>query len=137
MSFEIAGKLIVKGETQQVSDRFKKREFVIEKEEDRGGMTFTDSIKFQLTQDRCDLLNDSNVNDEIKVGFNIKGNRWEKNGNVNYFVNLDAWRIEKLSTTDAGAGGGASFDAPGNDAPFPSSEPDFASGDDAQDDLPF
>ena len=67
MSFEIAGKLIVKGETQQVSDRFKKREFVIEKEEQKGEMTFTDTIKFQLVQDKCDLLDDVNLNDELKI----------------------------------------------------------------------
>ena len=134
MSFEIAGKLIVKGETQQVSDRFKKREFVIEKEEQKGEMTFTDTIKFQLVQDKCDLLDDVNLNDELKISFNIKGNRWEKNGNVSYFVNLDAWRVEKLSGTDAGAGSG-SFGAAAAEAPFPSSEPDISGQED--DDLPF
>ncbi|RYE16189.1 MAG: DUF3127 domain-containing protein, partial [Sphingobacteriales bacterium] len=32
--------------------------------------------------------------DAIKVNFNIKGNKWERDGKVNYITNLDAWRIE-------------------------------------------
>lgn len=95
MAFEISGKLIEKYNTIQVSDRFKKREFVIEKTENNNGMEFTDHIKFQLTQDRCSLVENIDVNSEIKVSFNIRGNKWEKDGKVNYFTNLDAWRIEK------------------------------------------
>ena len=34
------------------------------------------------------------VSDQIKVYFNIRGNRWEKEGKVNYFTNLTAWKIE-------------------------------------------
>lgn len=98
MSFELSGKLIEKYNTVQVSDRFKKREFVIEKTESNGGMEFTDHVKFQLTQDRCNLIDSINLNDDIKVSFNIRGNKWEKEGKVNYFTNLDAWRIEKVQS---------------------------------------
>jgi hypothetical protein len=48
-----------------------------------------------------------NIGDEIKIYFNIKGSKWEKDGKVNYITNLDAWRIEQIlqpavdkSTTD-------------------------------------
>lgn len=96
MSYEIVGKLIEKEKTVQISEKFRKREFVIEKSENNNGMVFTDSIKFQLTQDRCSLIDPVAINDEIKVTFNIRGNRWEKNGKVSYFNNLDAWKIEKM-----------------------------------------
>jgi len=46
-------------------------------------------------QDKCDIIDNSYLNTEVKVFFNIKGNRWEKEGKVNYFTNLDAWKIEK------------------------------------------
>ncbi|GAB7086544.1 DUF3127 domain-containing protein [Marinifilum fragile] len=95
MNFEINGKVIVKDDTQQISDRFKKREFVIEVENERNS-EWNDFIKFQLTQDRCDLLEPISLNEEIKVSFNIRGRKWEKDGNVNYFSNLEAWRIEKV-----------------------------------------
>ncbi|HEC42141.1 MAG TPA: DUF3127 domain-containing protein [Bacteroides sp.] len=97
MSFELAGKLIEKFDVVQVSDSFRKREFVIEKTENQGGMEFTDHIKFQLTQDRCNLLDSLNLQDEIRVKFNIRGRRWVKDSNVSYFTNLEAWRIEKTA----------------------------------------
>ena len=100
MNFEINGKVILKDETQQISDRFKKREFVIEVENERNS-DWNDFIKFQLTQDRCDLLETVSVNEEIKVSFNIKGRKWEKDGKVNYFSNLEAWRIEKMQAAKA------------------------------------
>ncbi|MCT4613387.1 MAG: DUF3127 domain-containing protein [Marinifilaceae bacterium] len=100
MNFEITGKLIVKDESQQVTERFKKRDFVIEVENERNS-EWNDFIKFQLTQDRCDLLEPINENEQIKVSFNIRGRKWEKDGKVNYFSNLEAWRIEKLQVTDS------------------------------------
>lgn len=100
MNFEINGKVILKEDTQQISDRFKKREFVIEVENERNS-DWNDFIKFQLTQDRCDLLETVSVNEEIKVSFNIKGRKWEKDGKVNYFSNLEAWRIEKMQAAAA------------------------------------
>jgi hypothetical protein len=96
MAFEITGKVIEIAPVNQVSEKFKKREFVIEKKEAGGSAMFIDYIKFQLVQDRCDLINESYMNEEVKVNFNIKGNRWERDGKVNYFTNLDAWKIERL-----------------------------------------
>ena len=97
MSFELAGILIEKFDVQQVSDAFRKREFIVEKTENQGGKEFTDHIKFQLTQDRCALIDNINIQDEIRVSFNIRGRRWVKDGNVSYFTNLEAWRIEKIA----------------------------------------
>ncbi len=130
MSFEITGKLVKKFDTLVVSDRFKKREFVIEKEENAGGTLFTESIKFQLTQNKVDLIDPYNEGDDIKISFNIKGNKWEKDGKVNYFTNLDAWRIEN------GNAGGGSAPATMDDAPWPAegSEPTIGAD---EDDLPF
>jgi hypothetical protein len=98
MAFEISGKVIDISPVNQVSDKFKKREFVIEKKETGGAAVFIDYIKFQLVQDKCDLINESFLNEEIKIWFNLKGNKWERDGKVNYFTNLDAWKIEKLSS---------------------------------------
>ncbi|GAB4257508.1 MAG: hypothetical protein Kow0079_14730 [Vicingaceae bacterium] len=125
MSFELTGKLIEKYDEQVISDTFKKREFVIETEENAGSMVFTNQIKFQLTQDRCDALNNYNTGDEVKVSFNLRGRKYEKNGQVNYFTNLEAWRLESVASS-AGSGGLDSFSEA--DAPPPMDE---------SDDLPF
>jgi hypothetical protein len=37
------------------------------------------------------------MNEEVKIWFNLKGNKWERDGKVNYFTNLDAWKIERAS----------------------------------------
>ena len=97
MAFEITGKIIDILPVNQVSDKFRKREFVIEKKESGGAAVFTDYIKFQLVQDKCDLINESFLNEDVKIWFNLKGNKWERDGKINYFTNLDAWKIEKTA----------------------------------------
>ena len=132
MSFELQGTLIVKNDTQVISDRFKKREFVIEKKETSpNGYEFVDTIKFQLTQDKCDAIDNVELGQYVNVSFNIKGNKWEKNGLVSYFVNLDAWKVEP-----ADANTPAATIAPKGSTPPPAEIPP-ESEDGANDDLPF
>ena len=99
MAFEITGKVIDISPVNQVSEKFRKREFVVEKKETGSTAVFVDYIKFQLLQDKCDLINESFMNEEIKIWFNVKGNKWERDGKVSYFTNLDAWKIEKASSS--------------------------------------
>ena len=103
MAFELTGKVIDISPVNQVSDKFKKREFVVEKKETGGSAVFVDYIKFQLIQDKCDLINESYLNEEVKIFFNLKGNKWEKDGKINYFTNLDAWKIERASSGNQNA----------------------------------
>tara|TARA_R110002096_G_scaffold217142_1_gene405145 strand:- start:3856 stop:4191 length:336 start_codon:yes stop_codon:yes gene_type:complete len=96
MNYELQGTLIVKNDTVQVSEKFKKREFVIETSEESNGQTYTETIKFQSVQAKCDLLDSVNVGEEVKITFNLKGKKWEKNGETSYFNNLDAWKVERI-----------------------------------------
>lgn len=95
MNYEVTGKLIYKEATQKISDRFQKREFVIEVENEKNPQ-WNDFVKVQLIQDRCDLLETIQLNENIKVYFNLRGRKWENNGQVSYFTNLEGWRIEKV-----------------------------------------
>jgi hypothetical protein len=126
MAFDVTGKLVAKFETVQRTATFKTREFVIETNEDINGRTITNYVKFQSVQDRTSIIDRFNIGDMVKVHFNLKGSRWEKNGQVNYITNLDAWRIEN-------AGMSASAPSALNE-PAPFSAP---VGDSAPDDLPF
>lgn len=96
MSYELTGKLIEKSDVVQRTETFKTREFVIEKSEDIGGRTITNFAKFQCVQDKTGIVDRVNVGDEVKVYFNIRGTKWEKDGKTTYFTNLDAWRLEQL-----------------------------------------
>ena len=137
MSFEITGRLAEKFETQKVSDRFQKREFVLEiKSTGATGYEFVDFIKFQSTQEKCSLLDQFNVDDMVKVSFNLRGRKWERDGQVSYFTNLEAWRIEKIQTENGepAIGSPAEDSVTDQDAPFPTQPPENDSG---FDDLPF
>jgi len=94
MNFEIIGTLIVKENIVEVTTAFRKREFVIEVVNERNS-DWNDFIKFQLTQDKCALVDQYEIGDTLKVAFNIRGRKWEKDGNISYFSNLEAWKIEK------------------------------------------
>lgn len=96
MSYELTGKLLEKFAILQRSETFKVREFVVEKSEEINGKTITNYIKFQCVQDRTNIVDRVNKGDEIKVYFNIRGTKWEKDGRTSYFSNLDAWRIEQI-----------------------------------------
>ena len=86
MALTLTGKLVEKFEEQQISEKFKKREFVLETSENN----FVEQIKFELVQDRTDIIEPYKIGEEITVAFNLKGRKW----NDKYFVNVQAWKIE-------------------------------------------
>ena len=96
MSYELTGKLIAKYDTIQRTESFKVREFALEKTDDIGGRTIVNYVKFQCIQDKTDIIDKVNIGDMVKIYFNIKGTKWEKDGKTSYFTNLDAWRIEQI-----------------------------------------
>ena len=103
MSFEITGKLTARFEIVQRNESFKTREFVIETADDNNGRTFTNYIKFQCVQDKTSMPDRFSIGDEVKVQFNIKGTKWEKDGKTSYITNLDAWRMESVKMSQQNA----------------------------------
>ncbi len=85
MSFETSGKLVKKYEIESKTEKFQAREFVIE----INSGNYPEFVKFQLTQDRCALVDPYNEGDEIKVSFDLRGREWQGK----YFTNLNAWRV--------------------------------------------
>lgn len=131
MSFELEGTLIEKYDTEEVTATFRKREFVVETSETgAGGRVFTETIKFQLTQDRCNLLDQLQLNERVRVSFAIRGRRWDKGGKVSYFNNLEAFRLEAASAQ------GHQQTPPPHGAPPPNID-DFTAGGEGDEDLPF
>ena len=129
MSYELTGKLFLKFDTVQKTETFKTREFVVEKSEDINGKLITSYIKFQCLQDRTGIVDRINIGDDVKVYFNIRGSKWEKDGKVSYFNNLDAWRIEQILQPGN--------DASSNDEHLEPLDTFSSTSQDAIDDLPF
>ena len=121
--FNIKGTIKVIMDVQQVSEKFKKREFVLEIKSGQ----YDQTVIFQLTQDNVDMIDTHKVGDEVNVSFDLRGREWTspKDGHVKFFNSLSAWRIEATAPAAATS----------NTAPPPSM--DDAPMVDETDDLPF
>jgi hypothetical protein len=87
--FELTGTIIEIFPAQTFGKGFRKREFVIEH-----GDKYPQKIIFQLTQEKCNLIDSYTVGDQITVHFNVTGRDWtDKMGQVKYFNSLEAWRL--------------------------------------------
>ena len=89
--FKLTGTIKTIQETVQVTDKFSKREFVIN---DSSSM-YPQDIIFQSVQDKCSMLDGYSEGQSVDVSFNLRGREWTSpSGEVKYFNTLDAWRIE-------------------------------------------
>ena len=117
---QITGTLKVKKEEQIVNDRFKKREFVLTDNSSQ----YPQHISFQLTQDRCNLLDGAQSGETITVHFNLRGREWTSpQGEIKYFNTLEAWKIDRNGVSSGGSD--------------QSSQEYFESAPQSKDDLPF
>nr|DAN54221.1 MAG TPA: Single-stranded DNA-binding protein [Caudoviricetes sp.] len=75
---------------------FEKRDLVIVTEEQ-----YPQTIIIQFTQQRCDLLNNLQVGQNVKVYINIRGREWTSpQGEIKYFNTIEGWKIEVIQTTN-------------------------------------
>jgi hypothetical protein len=135
MAFDVVGKLHIAGETKQVSERFSKREFVLEVADGK----YPQFVSFQLTGDRVSALDDHQVGDQIRVTFNLRGREWKSpQGETKYFNSLDVWKLEAARANESRGGGNgrraSNDDFAFRDDPRPS---DLAGAAGRDDDLPF
>jgi single-strand DNA-binding protein len=86
MNFQQTGKLIRVFEAEHRTSSFTSREFVIEV-----AGQYPQFIKFQLVQDRVDIVNAHKIGDEVTVHFDLRGREWQGK----YFTNLQAWKVER------------------------------------------
>lgn len=116
MGYRTNGKIYAMFDTEQKTERFRIREFVLEITD---GGRFEQYVKFQLTGDRCESLDAFSKGDEIEVEFNLRGREWTSpSGDVRYFNSLDVWTLQAASQAGAGAGSG-------EEPPMPEEPPHF------------
>lgn len=135
-NLSIVGKLHAKFPTQQIKDNFSKREFVLEiTEETQSGMVFTNFAAFQLINASCAVIDNMLEGENLRVTFNIRGNRWERDGQVKYITNLTAWRVERADGSSSQSQPQSASNTQAYQQPSNTAQPPAAS--DANDDLPF
>jgi hypothetical protein len=121
MGMEVTGKLHIIFDTKQVSERFTKRELVIEVADNP---KYPQLVLFQLTGDRCAQLDEFRVGDQVRLEFSLRGREWRSPaGEVKSFNSLDVWKIEPLRAQgrgrDAGGDQRDTYMPPRNDEPRP------------------
>jgi hypothetical protein len=121
MELKLSGKIKLINDTQTFDSGFSKREFVITTDEQ-----YPQDVKFEVIKDKTSLLDNFSVGDNVDVSFNVRGNEYQGR----YFVNLQAWRINKINE-------GTATPPPADMPPLPTEEPEGFSQDDETDDLPF
>lgn len=99
MSFKIKGTVHSIGEVQQVSDKFAKRDIIIEDNSSK----YPQHIPFQFTQDKVNDLNNIAQGQEVEISFNLKGRIWNnpKTGLDQCFGTNEGWKIEVVGSAPA------------------------------------
>tara|TARA_B100000497_G_C7551409_1_gene333197 strand:- start:91 stop:465 length:375 start_codon:yes stop_codon:yes gene_type:complete len=78
---------------RQISEKFALREFVI-KTDDK----YPQEIIMQVTQERCELLDNIIEGEQVQAFVNVRGRSWTNpQGEVKYFNTLEAWKISNES----------------------------------------
>ena len=87
----VSGKVRSVSHEMQVSASFKKRELVVTTEEQ-----YPQHILIEFNQDKCSVLDNYNVNDNVVVDINLRGREWTNpEGVVKYFNQIQGWKISK------------------------------------------
>ena len=128
---EIKGKIKKISETVQISDRFRKREFVVEY---ASNPDYPQPLQFEMVQDRCELLDPFEVGQEVEIFFDLRGREWTNpQGDVKVFNSLQAWKLVLEQNS-------SSLSSPGSvkkiSDPVPDEKPGWLENE-SPDDLPF
>ncbi len=123
---EVTGRVKMVDQTKEVgSSGFRKRDIVVTTDEQ-----YPQHILVQFVQDKCDLLNNFQVGDNVKIDINLRGREWTNpQGETVYFNTIQGWRIAKLQA-----------ETPAAVPPMPTAqtfEPASTFKEEDHDDLPF
>jgi hypothetical protein len=86
MEYKAKGKLILKSEPRQITDKFRVMDFVIQTPDEK----YPQSIQFQILNDRIQEMDIYSLGEEIEVSFDVRGR--EHNGK--YYNTLNAYKVE-------------------------------------------
>ena len=128
---EIKGTIKKISATVQISERFRKREFVVEY---ASNPDYPQPLQFEMVQDRCELLDPFQEGQQVEISFDLRGREWTNpQGQVKYFNTLQAWKLvaEKSSANPA-----APKPATIETGPIPQEQPGWLENE-TSDDLPF
>ena len=88
---EVTGKIKKIEETKTFgTSGFRKREMILTTNDQ-----YPQMLKIEFVQDKCDLLNNYKVDQDVKISINLTGREWiNPQGEAVYFNAIQGWRIE-------------------------------------------
>lgn len=88
---EVKGSIYKVEETMIVSDKFKKREFIVKVEG-----TYPQFIPLQCTQDKIVMLDNLATGQNVNCHINLKGRLWNNptSGEEKCFLTAECWKLE-------------------------------------------
>lgn len=96
---DIKGKVHEISPVITVSEKFKKRELILEYAENP---SYPEYVKFEAVQDKVNLFDNIKVGDQVELFFNLRGRPWtDKTGKTSYFNTLSVWRLNPLGAGDS------------------------------------
>ena len=108
-NLQISGVIQKIFDEQVISEKFKKREFILES----GTPEYPEYIKMEFTQDKTGILDNYKVNDPVQISFNLKGRKWtDPQGVDKWFNTLQAWRISHAGESASANGAAVEDDLP-------------------------
>jgi len=130
---EILGHIKIIFDTQNISEKFRKRDVVIATDLNT---PYPQECIFQLNQDKCNILDNFNEGDEVKALYNLKGRSWSSPQGIKYFNTLEIWKIEKIGSIPNAVNEGMNAQS-NNSMNDTNHAPVFNSISDEDQDLPF
>ena len=133
MNMQVQGKIHTTFDAAQVTDRFRKREFVLELD---SASRYPQYVMFQLTGDRCEALDGFDAGHEVAVEFSLRGREWTSpKGEVRFFNSLEVWSIDRVGDSESApppsggspgnSGNGGSAGKAGHEPPPPTDDDDI------------
>jgi hypothetical protein len=96
--FKFKGIAYKVGNVETISDKFRKREFVVTD----GADQYPQYIPFTFVNDKCDLLDSIAEGQEVEVSFSLKGREWTSpQGQVKYFSTIEGFAISAQGSAPA------------------------------------
>ena len=98
--FKFKGIVHKVGATNQVSDKFRKRDVVLTD----GASEYPQYIPFTFVQDKCSLADGLIEGQEVEFSFSLKGREWTSpQGEVKFFATIEAFNVAGATAPVASA----------------------------------
>lgn len=96
-------------DTKQITEKFQKRQFVVDQTFEGQYGTSHNPVVFSLVQEKCGIIDQFNIGDDVVVHFDLDSRAWikdnehqlDKHGEKSYFLDVRAWKVEPTVAENA------------------------------------